>query len=117
MKDLHMKLAIDLAIKAKELNEVPVGCVIQFISMSLRRRIAPVPHPCRGHSGNKLFTNERLRTALPECPQTPASIGSADSPALRNDRPAVGCIARLRHTWQHIGNESWARPETAAGRK
>ena len=28
MKDSQMKLAIDLAIKAKELNEVPVGCIV-----------------------------------------------------------------------------------------
>ena len=38
MKDLHMKLAIDLAIKAKELNEVPVGCVITDQSKNIISR-------------------------------------------------------------------------------
>ena len=75
------------------------------------------PHPCRGHSGNKLFTNQRVRTAAPECPQTHASIGFAEGPALWNDRPPKHGVARLRHTWQHIGNGSWAAPETAVGKK
>ncbi|VWC22363.1 hypothetical protein BLA13014_05790 [Burkholderia aenigmatica] len=26
-------------------------------------------------------------------------------------------VARLRHTWQHIGNESWAGPEMTAAKK
>ena len=74
------------------------------------------PHPCRGHSGNKLFTNQRVRTAAPECPQTHASIGFAEvRPCGTTGRPSTA--SHVCDTWQHIGNGSWAAPETAVGKK
>ena len=89
MKDSQMKLAIDLAIKAKELNEVPVGCVItdqneNIISKafnSVERNKDPTAHAeilairkaCLKMKTTKLF-NFSLYVTLEPCVMCEAAI-------------------------------------------
>ena len=89
MKDSHMKLAIDLAIKAKELNEVPVGCIVtdqneNIISKafnSVERHNDPTAHAeilairkaCLKMKTTKLF-NFSLYVTLEPCAMCEAAI-------------------------------------------